>query len=130
MLESCSFASLLPCTALFGVVAINDVSDGVACIVLCADHHMSSPCRNSLLCMQFEGAVWSCRLQHQLQLYLWQQHIESTVAAPLVPQLRSSVSHTEGQPSQQTLAQIRLAHAFLCKGAERGLCTMTQERVL
>ncbi len=85
-----------------------------------------------LRCMQSEGAVWSCRLQHQLQLYLWQQHIESTVAAPLVPQLRSSnsTSHTEAQPSQQTLAQIRLAHAFLCKGAERGLCTMTQERIL
>ena len=93
---------------------------------------MSATYRNSLLGMRSEGAVWSCRLQHQLQLYLWQQHLESTVAAPLVPQLCSSdsESHTEGQASQQTLAQIRLAHAFLCKGAERGLCTMTQERVL
>ncbi|DBA90260.1 TPA: hypothetical protein ACH3X1_003553 [Trebouxia sp. C0004] len=72
------------------------------------------------------------RLQHQLQMYLWQQHIESAVAAPLVPQLRKSnaATRTETQPSQQTLAQIRLAHGFLCKGAECGLCTMTQERIL
>ena len=72
-----------------------------------------------------------CRLQHQLQLYLLQQHVESTVAAPLLPAptMGNSAGNVESVPDLKMLAQTRLAHAFLCKGAERGLCTITQEHM-
>ena len=70
-----------------------------------------------------------CRLQHQLQLYLLQLHIESKLAVPLLPTADSiaSAAAAGGMVIQQTLAQIRLAHAFMCKGAERAPCTITKE---
>lgn len=70
-----------------------------------------------------------CRLRHQLQLYLWQLHIETNLAAPLLPQacFGELAAAPDSLTSQQALAQIRLAHAFLCKGIEKGLCTITQK---
>ena len=87
-------------------------------------------------CMQLLLAIcehkWyaCCRLQHQLQLYLLQQHVESKLAVSLLPLGRIGESGAAvGSPtSQQALAQIRLAHAFLCKGAAKGLCTIMQEQ--
>ena len=74
------------------------------------------------------------RLQHQLQWYLLQQHIESKLAVALVPTAsRAESAAAAGAGSlqmQQTLAQIRLAHAFLGKGTEKGLYTITQEQLL
>lgn len=72
-----------------------------------------------------------CRLQHQLQLYLLQQHIESHLAVSLLPleRIGKSAAGEGSLTSQQALAQIRLAHAFLCKGVEKGLCTIMQEQM-
>lgn len=69
------------------------------------------------------------RLQHQLQLYLLQQHIESRLAVTLLPSkdIVESALAAGGVQAQQALAQLRLAHAFLGKGADRGPCTITQQ---
>ena len=51
------------------------------------------------------------------------------LAVKLLPSTDSveSAMAAGGVEAQQALAKLRLAHAFLGKGAEQGPCTITQE---
>ena len=82
-----------------------------------------------------------CRVRHQIQVYAFQAHLEGQLAAALLPQaLRSpnaglaapAMSHGAPRASapvskslERSIAQLRLAQAFLGKGAEAGLCSVT-----
>jgi hypothetical protein len=60
-----------------------------------------------------------------------QLHLEARVAAPLMDALERCVESAregeEGGALDRAIACWRLAHAFLGKGAERGLATVWQE---
>lgn len=72
-------------------------------------------------------------------MYLLQQHLEAKVAAPLLEGLEVlkdpalfeenyEGSDPDTPEARRAVAQWRLAHAFLGKGAERGLCTVSEDR--
>ncbi|KAG2449000.1 hypothetical protein HYH02_005754 [Chlamydomonas schloesseri] len=126
-----------------GAALVPASGPGPAWVALLPPHRFgsSAPPPPAVLCGSAQEAVAYGRAQQQLQATVFQLYLEGELAAPLLPRqrptpppLQPAGGHGAGQQRasvvelawERWLAQCRLAHLLLVKGAWNKLCSVVE----